>query len=167
MNSKRKKLCLDYLKSRKAFLDVANEDEILHGNDNIIGRIGEAIAHSFLEQMERKPKVVKSQSNPGYDITCKNGAKRVSVKMITSENKTGSTSKIHPKWDELIGIELGEDFKILKLGIINKENFDKEQSKRNESLTPSFSRAKLKENGVFNIAGRVYDKKDLEKYNLI
>ncbi|QXP63233.1 hypothetical protein [Polaribacter sp. HaHaR_3_91] len=167
MNDKRKQLCLNYLKAQKAFLDIANDDEVLRGKDNIIGRIGEAIAHFFLEQIGRYPKVIKKQSNPSYDITCKNGAKRVSVKMITSENKTGNTSKIHSKWDELIGIELGEDFKILKLGIINKENFDKEQTKRNKSLTPSFSRAKLKENGVFNITGRVYDKKDLEKYNLI
>jgi hypothetical protein len=33
---------------------VANEDAFLRGNDNIIGRIGEAIAHSLLPITKRQ-----------------------------------------------------------------------------------------------------------------
>jgi hypothetical protein len=37
MNHKRKQLCLNYLKARKEFLDIANSDVLLH--DNIIVRM--------------------------------------------------------------------------------------------------------------------------------
>jgi len=167
MNNQRKQLCLNYLKARQVFLEVANKDEVLHGNDNIIGRIGEAIAHSFLEQMGRRPKVVEHQSNPGYDIICKPDGPKISVKMITAENKTGSTSKIKHKWDELIGIELGEDLKVKRLGIITREKFKTEQKRRGRVSEPNFSRAMLKEKGIFNLAGRLYNQQELEKYNLL
>jgi hypothetical protein len=167
MNIKRKQLCLNYLKARQEFLNVANEDEVLHGNDNIIGRIGEAIAHSFLEQMGRRPKVVKHQSNPGYDIICDSDNATISVKMITSENKTGSTSKIRHEWDELIGIELDKDLKVKRLGFITRENFKKEQKNRGRVSEPNFSRAMLKEKGVFNVAGRLYNEIELQKFNLL
>ncbi|WP_299110446.1 hypothetical protein [uncultured Winogradskyella sp.] len=167
MNIRRKQLCLNYLKARQEFLEVANNDEVLHGNDNIIGRIGEAIAHSFLEQMERRPKVVKHQSNEGYDIICENNDSRVSVKMITSENKRGSTSKINHKWDELIGIELGEDLKVKNFGLITKEAFLEEQKRKNQSLEPNFSRNMFKENGVFALAGILFSIEQIEEYNLL
>jgi hypothetical protein len=167
MNIKRKQLCLNYLKARQEFLNVANEDEVLQGNDNIIGRIGEAIAHSFLEYQERKPIVVKNQSNPGFDIICEADGAKISVKMITSENKTGSTSKIRHKWTELIGIELDQDLKVKRLGIITRENFKIEQKRRGRVSEPNFSRAMLKENGVFNVAGRLYNEIELEKFNLL
>ena len=167
MNDLRKQICLDYLKARKSFLSFANEDEVLHGNDNIIGRIGEAIAHSFLEQQGRQPKIVKNQSNPGFDIVCQPNNTRVSVKMITSENKTGHTSQIKHKWDELIGIELGEQLKVIKLGIISRSNFEKELEIRNQRLQPNFSRAMLKEMGVVAIAGKVFTEKELVNYKLI
>lgn len=167
MNSIRRKLCLNYLNARKAFLDLANEDEVLQGNDNIIGRIGEAIAHSFLEQNNRKPIIVKNQSNPGYDIICKSDNAKISVKLITSENKTGSTSKIRHEWNELIGIELDEDLKVKRLGIITRENFRKELKRRCRVSDPNFSRAMLKENGIFDIAGKLYLKEDLINFRLL
>ena len=167
MNNKRKQLCLNYLKARKEFLEVANNDKILHGNDNIIGRIGEAIAHSVLDQQGRKPIVVKNQSNPGYDIICELDGAKISVKMITSENKTGSTSKIRHQWSELIGIELDEDLKVKKLGIITRENFHKEQKRRGRISEPNFSRAMLKENGIFNITGKLYNQQELKNFNLL
>ena len=166
MNRKRKQLCLEYLKARRAFLDTANDDDVLHGNDNIIGRIGEALAHSFLEQRGRQPTVVKHQSNPGYDILCEHNIK-VSVKMITSENKRGSSSKIHHEWDELIGIELDEDLKIKSLGIITRIAFEKEQQINKRSLTPNFSRAMFNENGVFNVAGTLFSNEVINRYNLL
>jgi hypothetical protein len=167
MNDNRKKICLTYLKARKVFLDVANDDEVLHGNDNIVGRIGEAIAHSFLEQQGRQPKVVKNQSNAGYDIECGKGLAKVSVKLITTENKTGSTSQIKHKWDELIGIELDEHQKVIKLGVISRANFDTEQNKRGRRLEPNFSRTMLKKGGVFAVAGKVYEGEELELFNLL
>ena len=167
MTNQRKKLCLNYLKARKAFRDIGDNDAVLQGNDNIIGRIGEAIAHSFLEQMGRRPKVVKHQSNPGYDIVCEHDGSRVSVKMITHENKNGSTSKINHKWDELIGIELGANLKVINFGLITKEAFIEEQKRKNQSLEPNFSRHMFKENGIFALAGTLFPKEQIEKYNLI
>lgn len=167
MNDKRKKICLAYLKARKEFLDFGNIDEVLHGNDNIVGRIGEAIAHSFLEQQGRQPKVLTNQTNAGYDILCGKGELRISVKMITSENKTGSTSQIKHDWDELIGIELGEHQKVIKLGVISRDNFENEQKKRGRRLEPNFSRAMLKKGGVFAVSGKVYEDVELDKFNLL
>ncbi|WP_157811546.1 hypothetical protein [Lacinutrix sp. Bg11-31] len=146
---------------------MANKDEVLHGNDNIIGRIGEAIAHSFLEQMGRRPKVVKNQSNEGYDIICEHDGSKISVKMITAENKYGRTSKINPNWDELIGVELGEDLKVINFGLITKEAFIEEQKRKDQNLEPNFSRAMFKENGIFALAGTLFPIEQIEKYNLI
>ncbi|TLP79232.1 hypothetical protein [Maribacter sp. ACAM166] len=167
MNDKRKEICLNYLKARKEFLDFGNSDEVLHGNDNIVGRIGEAIAHSFLEHKYRQPKVLINQTNAGYDILCAKGDPRISVKMITSENKTGSTSQIKHDWDELIGIELGEHQKVIKLGVISRANFEGEQKKRGRRLDPNFSRTMLKPNGVFAAAGKVYENEELKVFNLL
>lgn len=167
MNNQRKQLCLNYLKARKEFLEIANKDKVLHGNDNIIGRIGEAIAHSFLEKQYRQPIVVKNQSNPGYDIICEADGAKISVKMITSENYTGSTSKIRHEWNELVGIELDEDLKVKRLGIISKDNFEKEQKRRGRILEPNFSRAMLKENGIFDVAGKLYNQQELERFKLL
>ncbi|MFC5194806.1 hypothetical protein ACFPH8_05645 [Bizionia hallyeonensis] len=167
MNNQRKQLCLNYLKARKAFLEEANKDDVLHGNDNIVGRIGEAIAHSFLEQLGKKPEVVRNQSKAGYDIICLSDNSKISVKMITSENKSGSTSQIKHEWHELIGIELGEDLKVIKLGLITRKNFELELTKRNQRLAPNFSRAMLKETGVFAKAGKIYIGEELAKYNLL
>ncbi|AEH01974.1 hypothetical protein [Lacinutrix sp. 5H-3-7-4] len=167
MNNNRKQLCLNYLKARQDFLEVANKDEVLHGNDNIIGRIGEAIAHSFLEQMGRRPKVVKNQSNKGYDIICEHDNARISVKMITSENEGGCTSKINHEWDELIGIELGDNLKVKNFGLITKDAFVEEQKRKKQSLEPSFSRNMFKENGVFALAGKLFPKEAINKYDLL
>ena len=67
-NSKRKEICRNYLKARSEFLELANTDEILKGNDNIIGRIGEFIAFQFLEEKGRNPQTVLRLNNPGYDM---------------------------------------------------------------------------------------------------
>lgn len=166
MNNQRKKLCLDYLKARKAFRDAADKDAVLNGNDNIVGRIGEAIAHSFLEQLNRKPSIIKHQSNPGYDIICDHDIK-VSVKMITHENKTGGTSKIKSDWDELIGIELGENLEVINFGTITKDGFIEEQQRKNQSLEPYFNRRMFNDNGIFTIAGKLFPKDEIETYNLL
>jgi hypothetical protein len=118
--------------------------------------------------MNRHPKVVKHQSNPGYDIICEqDDNSKVSVKMITAENKYGSTSKIKHEWNELIGIELGENLEVIKLGIITRDNFEEELKKRKRILEPSFGRAMLKENGLFNDAGKLYNQQELEIFNFL
>ena len=99
MNKERKNVSLAYLKAREIFREYADQDPVLQGNDNILGRIGEAIAHSFLEHLGRKPIVNINQTNPGYDITCQDNGEQVSVKMITNENKSGSTSKIRKSFN--------------------------------------------------------------------
>lgn len=117
--------------------------------------------------MGRRPKVVKQQANPGCVIICEHDNSRISVKMITSENKYGRTSKINPNWDELIGVELGDNLKVKNFGLITKEAFIEEQKRKNQSLEPSFSRAMFKENGIFVLAGTLFPIEQIEKYNLI
>jgi len=120
MNKERKNVSLAYLKARKIFREYADQDPGLQFNEKILGRIGEAIAHSFLEHLGRKPIVNINQTNPGYDITCQDNGEQVSVKMITNENKSGSTSKIRKSFNIFMGIELSQDFKIKRLVLFLK-----------------------------------------------
>ena len=124
MNNDRKKYCKDYLEARTKFRDFADNDVALRGNDNLVGRIGEAIAHSFLEQLGRNPVVEENQTKEGYDILCNEKAdQRVSVKTITAENNTGGTTKINDSYDELILVEINENHKVALLGHISKKDF--------------------------------------------
>lgn len=169
MDNKRKQICLNYLEARKEFLSLADIDDVLQGNDNIIGRIGEAIAHSYLNQKSRNPIVVTHKSQAGYDILCDSGRTQVSVKMITSENKNRQSSKIKEPWDELIVIELGEDFKVKRLGIVLKQAFlnaIKENPKRN-SLTPVCTLRMLDKDGLIGLNGKVLNSKQLEQFDLL
>ena len=167
MNQKRKTYCLDYLKARKKFRDFADKDNALRGNDNIVGRVGEAIAHSFLAQLGRRPMVNENQTVAGFDITCQDNDEQISVKMITSENKLGSTSKIRMPFDAFIGIELGSDLQVKRLGYITIESFRKGLKELNRIPEPNFSRSMFNSDNLFGMYGKVYEKDDLRKFDLL
>ena len=170
MIDKRKEVCRNYLEARDEFLNFANNDKVLNGNDNIIGRIGEAIAHSFLEQTKRKPEVLKVNNNEGYDIKCYDSSKaRVSVKTITAENKFGGTTKINNKYDELILIEISRNRKVIKLGHITKDNFIQGYKKSNgyKAATPYFRKTMIRKNGLVDNYGKVYLGDELNKFKLL
>lgn len=112
--SKLKKVCKNYLKARREFLDISNQQNELFGNDNIVGRIGEFIAIQFLRNYSRVPIKNLNKTQKGYDLLCNN--KKISVKTITCENLTKRTTRIKDPWDELVLIELKEG-KLKKLDI--------------------------------------------------
>lgn len=167
MNKERKRYCREYLEARKKFRHYADSDPVLKGNDNIVGRIGEAIAHSFLEQKDRKPEVNTSQTEPGFDITCRDNGDQVSVKLITCENERGSTSKIKKPFHIFIGIELDDDFSVLRLGYITHQQFVKGLIEMQRVAEPNFSRNMFKDNNLFGRFGKVYHKEELSEMKLL
>ncbi|QJP34336.1 hypothetical protein F0365_07965 [Nonlabens sp. Ci31] len=168
MNNKRKKLCLDYLNARSAFRKAADDDAVLQGNDNIMGRIGEAIAHSYLEQIGRNPKVEENQTNKGFDITCEDKA-TVSVKLISSENKSGGTTKIDADYDELILIKLNDQHKVDRLGHIKKVDFMNgyRASSIYKAKEPYFRESMLDDFGLISKYGTLFTGSEIERYKLL
>jgi len=161
---KLKELARDYLIARKKFRDAADKIPELTGNDNIIGRIGEFIAMQFLEhKLKRKAIRNENMIQAGYDINA-NG-KKVSVKTITSENKKGRTTPIKDPWDELIIIELGESFKVSRIGYISRDKFKKAlKEKFLKNPNPIASRSMLKEKRLFGKYGQIFTSKDIGEY---
>ncbi|MFA5208392.1 MAG: hypothetical protein WC428_07165 [Candidatus Paceibacterota bacterium] len=160
-----KKLAKNYLVARKNFREAADKIPELNGNDNIIGRIGEFIALQFLKHKLKRKKVARNENmvQVGYDIIADN--KKVSVKIITSENKKGSTTPIKNPWDELIIIELGENSKINKIGFITKNRFKKAINNNFlKNKNPIASRSMLKKDRLFDIYGNIYSSKDVGEY---
>lgn len=160
-----KKLSRDYLVARKKFRDIADNIPEIDGNDNIVGRIGEFIALQFLKYTLKKKSVIRNKNivQAGYDIMADN--KKVSVKIITTENQKGRTTPIKEPWDELIVIELGDNSKINKIGFITKNQFKKALT--DNFLTnknPIASRSMLKNNRLFDVYGKIYNSKNVEKY---
>lgn len=95
-------------------------------NDNIVGRIGEFYATDFLKTYQLNGVVPASKSNQkGYDFCV--GEKRYSVKTITKENKTGSTSPItlDDGWDYLVAVKLDKDFNLEALSLIDYKSLKK------------------------------------------
>ncbi len=158
--NKERKVCRDYLVARKKFLKFANKSELLRGNDNIIGsRIGEFIAWEFLDKQKRKPKMNERANVEGHDMVCKDG-KKISVKLISPENKTGRTTRLGKNWDEFLLIILGDNYKVAKIGHITRSQFNKDKKIR--SANPYTTRSMLGEKGLFvRSRGRVYKKEEV------
>jgi hypothetical protein len=162
-----------YLQARKIFLDIANNTKELDGNDNIMGRIGEFIAYQFLEKAGRKPLKNINKTQKGYDIECDEEKKtQVSVKLISSENKTERTTRLKEPWDELILIELGES-EVVRIGHLIKEQFNRallENPKHSEKQYPKFSeepyikKTMLNSKGLIGKYGVVYSSEKVKEY---
>jgi hypothetical protein len=161
-----KQACNNYLNARMEFLKFANSLKakgLLNGNDNIIGsRIGEFIAWQLLDDQKRKPKINNLSNVKDFDIICDNGPQKVSVKLISPENKLGRTTRIGNIWDEFILILLDSNYKIESIGQITKKQF--EQDKK-ISKNPYVSRRMLGKKGLFNrVKAKINLKKDCQKY---
>ena len=63
-----KHLAREYLKARHIFLNAASKLPDLHGNDNIVGRIGELIAIQFLRDQGRLVEKNLSAVQKGFDL---------------------------------------------------------------------------------------------------
>lgn len=158
MNINKIKLqCRSYLIARKKFLDFSNNCHLLSGNDNIIGsRIGEFIAWNFLNKQKRSPQINKKSNVKDFDIICKNNNAKVTVKLISAENKTGRTTRIGKNWDEFLLIILDKKYKVSKIGHITKKQFKKANKFGGVVEIPLASRSMFAEKGLFSKYGKIY-----------
>jgi len=165
---KSKEICNSYLTARKMFLEYANNLHELNGNDNIIGRIGEFIVFQILLEEGREPELNKSRIEKGYDLICDydtlKGIKdtKVSVKVITSENKAGRTTKIKEPWHELFIIILNGDNKIEKIGRLKRSQFD--YSQLFSKSEPVASKSMFKSGGIMEKFGEILNANQCSKY---
>ena len=123
----------DYLRARNRFLSVAAlHPELLAGNDNVIGRIGEYLAISYLRRQGRQTKKVESQSEKGHDLL--DGSTRISVKILTNENVKGRGVRLTEPWDELLVIDFDTHSLAYRVGHLLKSQFNMARS-----LNPGWS----------------------------
>jgi hypothetical protein len=65
-----------YLKARKDFIRLSRKyPELLKGNDNIVGIIGDYIALKYLEVRGVLADKARTKSEPGFDLRSKTGNK--------------------------------------------------------------------------------------------
>ncbi len=146
-----------YIKARIKFykMQVAYP-EYLKGNDNVIGVIGEYYAMLYLESQGRTPIKVDHRSQKGYDLYCEK--RKISVKVITAENKGQKTGKIKNEWDELVLIILDENYKPKKIGHLMSKDYKKARIDNPQlSKEPYAKTSMLGKKGVIGIYGKVID----------
>lgn len=145
-----------YLQARKLILEVGERyPDRIGGNDNIIGRIGEFIGLRFLEAEGQSPTKVNGRSNPGYDLI--EGAKKTQVKVITSENQKGRNVRLKKPWNQFLLIELGENYKPERIGLISESQHEIALSENPTwSRTPIVKLTMLGDRGLIGRYGKVY-----------
>ena len=74
------------------------------------------IAIKYLETTGRKAEKCSSKVNKGYDLEC--DGNKISVKLITAENRKGKTTQLKQPWTELILITLNKTYEVDRLGHI-------------------------------------------------
>lgn len=148
-------LAKKYLQARREFLMEADKIPELSGNDNIVGRIGELIALQFLEKQNRSVTKVKNKVNKGFDLTCTEGSS-ISVKLITTENKSGRTTKLKQPWSELILISLNDLYLVDRIGHITCERFQEAQADRLITQNAYADRKYLNNGHLFEKYGSLY-----------
>lgn len=161
---KLKELAKSYLEARHVFLTAARTLPDLGGNDNIVGRIGELVAIQFLRDQGRV--VIKNTNavQKGYDLTTDIG-EQISVKVITAENKKGRTTKIKMPWSELILIKLNSHYKVDRIGIIKRMDFDKALNAGLIKTDEPYADIKmLASQGLFGKHGNCYSGKEVAHY---
>lgn len=159
-----KELAVKYLCSRHDFIKESSKFDELNGNDNLIGRIGELIALEFLHRQGRTAAKNRNLVEKGYDLLTLDGQK-ISVKLITSENKAGRTTKLKKPWTEIIIITLNSDYKVDRLGHITDKEFEKAiEEKFIKNDEPYTDRKMLMDNNLFEKYGRLYKDNDVLTY---
>lgn len=159
-----KQIAINYLESRKKFLKEASKFEELHGNDNIIGRIGELIALKYLYNQGRVLSKSKNLVEKGFDLLSTNNEK-ISVKIITAENKKGQTTKLKMPWTEIIVISLTENYKVDRIGHITEKEFERGINENFvKSKEPYTNRKMLSDNNLFHKYGRLLKNDEVKLY---
>ncbi len=145
----------NYLLVRRQLFEVAEKypDE-MRGNDNIIGRIGEYLALQFLRAKGRFPTKTKSLSQAGFDL--EEGALRISVKLLTSENVKGRGVRLKDPWDEFLLIQLSTSDLTGTVGLITKDQFTRALAENDSwGTNPIVKSGMLSKNGLFGKYGVV------------
>ncbi|MBI3744468.1 MAG: hypothetical protein HY261_09325 [Chloroflexi bacterium] len=110
--------CENLAKVRTAFRNL-KEQNLVSGNDNHVGDIGEYWVARYLERTNRNPVPAPTKTAP-YDFTLGDGTK-VSVKTMTSwaKYKRGTLVKIpaSTRW-ELAAVFLDDNLMLKKLAVI-------------------------------------------------
>lgn len=145
----------EYLAARNRFLSLAaRRPDLLAGNDNIVGRIGEYLAISFLTKKGRSTTKVESRSEKGHDLLI--GRIKVSVKLLTSENVKGRGMRLTDPWDELVVINLDTQSLEYHVGHLLREQFDKALTEtRDWSRNPIVKKTMLGAKGLIGRYGSV------------
>lgn len=96
-------------------------------NDNIVGRIGEYYAMEYFQQQVPQLSIHPASKTNQADYDFCIGNKKYSVKTITEENKSGSTSpiKFNDCWDFLVAIRLDDHFHLANLSVIDYRSLKK------------------------------------------
>lgn len=144
-----------YLNARREFFSVAARNpEELGGNDNIVGRIGEYLALTYLRSVGRHPKKVASRSQQGHDLI--EGDAQISVKLISSENANGRGLRLTDPWTELILIYLDTDSLTYQVGHLTKDLFSRARIENPSwSAAPVIKKSMLSPNGLIGKYGEV------------
>ena len=144
-----------YLLARRQLFEVAEKyPSEMRGNDNIIGRIGEYLALQFLRSKGRFPTKTKSLSQEGFDL--EDGAIRISVKLLTSENVRGRGVRLKEPWDEFLLIQLSTSDLTGRVGLITKAQFEMARAENGTwGAEPIVKLGMLGKNGLFGKYGAV------------
>ena len=147
-----------YLKARAALRAMGEKyPESMRGNDNLKGRIGEFMALRYFEGQGRSPKKVgggHSSTNPGSDL--EEGDARLQVKVITHENKHGSSTRLKAPWTEFLLIELGSDYRQSRIGHLREQDHVRARDENaGMSKSPVVRRSMLDTRGLIGRYGKV------------
>jgi len=147
-----------YIRARSNLIDLGRKyPERVGGNDNLVGRIGEFIALRFLEhRLGQNPSKVPETSNPGYDFI--DGELLTQVKTITSENQRGRSVRLVEPWNQLVLIELGEDYKPKRIGVLTEAEHQRAcEENPGWSRSPIVKLSMLSTRGLIGRYGTVFD----------
>ena len=108
-----------YARARASLRQIFIQNGILI-NDNHVGTIGELYAKVFIESFGLSVRSAIKVNSP-YDLVDSLEIK-YSVKTITAENTSGTTSPVNitENWTVLIAVNLDNDFMLEKMALITK-----------------------------------------------
>jgi hypothetical protein len=159
-----KALAVDYLAARHKFLQATDKVELFHGNDNIVGRIGEFVAMLFLKRQGRTVSKATSKVQKGFDLLVDQKVE-ISVKVITAENNLGRTTRVKKPWSELILVTLNAHYEVDRIGHITAIEMAAAVSQGFlKSEEPYANRNMVKDGGLFERFGRLYKDAEVEGY---
>ncbi|MFL5763871.1 MAG: hypothetical protein ACJ77K_08025 [Bacteroidia bacterium] len=159
-----KKLAVDYLSARKAFLEKSRDIDSLKGNDNIMGRIGELVALQYFEKEHNLTLTkAKSKVEKNYDLCSSDMKTRVSVKLISCENGIGQTTKVTGDWTDFVLVHL-KDYKVIEIGHVSRKRFEDAVQDKRISASPLTRRTMLQPEHLFGKYGRIINGSKVKDY---